>query len=72
MTVTDSISPASSILNTALTASAQTALPRLDAVPIIYLHALEFEVTGTGEIYELVSRQSGADFVLAAIYLNEA
>ena len=25
-----------------------------------------------GEIYEFVSRQSGADFVLAAIYLNEA
>ncbi|WP_297945099.1 hypothetical protein [uncultured Campylobacter sp.] len=72
MAATDSISPASSMLNTALTASAQTALPRLDAVPIIYLRVLEFGATGTGEIYELVSRQSGADFVLAAIYLNEA
>ena len=51
-------------------ASAQTAPPRLGAVPIIYLHALEFDATDTGEIYELVSR--GADFVLAAIYLNEA
>ena len=40
------------------------------APPIIYLHALEFDATGTGEIYELVSR--GADFVLAAIYLSEA
>lgn len=39
------------------------------SAPIIYLHALEFSATGTGEIYELVSR--GADFVLAAIYLNE-
>nr|WP_314218481.1 hypothetical protein [uncultured Campylobacter sp.] len=68
----DSISSASSMQNTALTASAQTASPRLGAVPIIYLHALEFGATGTGEIYELVSRQSGADFVLAAIYLNEA
>ena len=39
------------------------------SAPIIYLHALEFSATGAGEIYELVSR--GADFVLAAIYLNE-
>lgn len=69
---TDSISSASSMQNTALAASAQTASPRLDAVPIIYLHALEFSAAGTGEIYEFVSRQSGADFVLAAIYLNEA
>ena len=69
---TDSISSASSMPNTVLTASAQTASPRLSAVPIIYLHTLEFGATGTGEIYELVSRQSGADFVLAAIYLNEA
>ena len=42
------------------------------SAPIIYLHALDFGATGTGEIYEFVSRQSGADFVLAAIYLNEA
>ena len=42
------------------------------SAPIIYLHALEFGATGTGEIYELVSRRSGADFLLAAIYLNEA
>ncbi len=69
---TDSISSASSMQNTALTASAQTSSPRLDAVPIIYLHALEFSAASVGEIYELVSRQSGADFVLAAIYLNEA
>ena len=69
---TDSISSASSMQNTVLTASAQTALPRLGAVPIIYLHALDFSADGVGEIYELVSRQSGADFVLAAIYLNEA
>ena len=41
------------------------------SAPIIYLHALEFSATGAGEIYELVSRQSGADFVLAAIYLSE-
>ena len=68
---TDSISSASSMQNTVLTASAQTALPRLGAVPIIYLHALDFGADGVGEIYELVSRQSGADFVLAAIYLNE-
>ncbi len=72
MAATDSISPASSMLNTALTASAQTALPRLDAVPIIYLHALDFCAASMGEIYELVSRRSDADFVLAAIYLNEA
>ena len=51
-------------------ASAQTAPPLLGAVPIIYLHALDFDAAGMGEIYELVSR--GADFVLAAIYLNEA
>ena len=42
------------------------------SAPIIYLHALEFSAASVGEIYELVSRQSGADFVLAAIYLNEA
>lgn len=53
-------------------ASAWTTPPRLDAAPIIYLHVLEFGATGTGEIYELVSRRSGADFVFAAIYLNEA
>ena len=41
------------------------------STPIIYLHALEFSADGVGEIYELVSRRSGADFVLAAIYLNE-
>lgn len=40
------------------------------SAPIIYLHVLDFDATGMGEIYELVSR--GADFVLAAIYLNEA
>lgn len=40
------------------------------AAPIIYLHALDFDAASMGEIYELVSR--GADFVLAAIYLNEA
>ena len=39
------------------------------SAPIIYLHALDFSA---GEIYEFVSRQSGANFVLAAIYLNEA
>ena len=69
---TDSILPASSMQNTVLTASAQTAPPRLSATPIIYLHALEFSAAGVGEIYELVSRRSDADFVLAAIYLNEA
>jgi len=42
------------------------------SAPIIYLHALEFSAASVGEIYELVSRRSGADFVLAAIYLNEA
>lgn len=42
----------------------------VSAPPIIYLHALEFSAASVGEIYELVSR--GADFVLAAIYLNEA
>ncbi|WP_298029467.1 hypothetical protein [uncultured Campylobacter sp.] len=69
---TDSISPESSMPNIVPAASAQTSSPRLGAVPIIYLHALDFGATGTGEIYEFVSRQSGADFVLAAIYLNEA
>ena len=69
---TDSISSASSMPNIVPAASAQIASPRLGAVPIIYLHALDFGATGMGEIYELVSRQSGADFVLAAIYLNEA
>ena len=44
----------------------------LAPAPIIYLHALEFGAASVGEIYKLVSRQSGADFVLAAIYLNEA
>ena len=53
-------------------ASAQTASPRLDAVPIIYLHVLEFSASSIGEIYEFVSQRSGADFVLAAIYLNKA
>ena len=42
------------------------------SAPIIYLHALEFSAASVGEIYELVSRRSGADFVLAAIYLSEA
>ena len=69
---TDSISSASSMPNTVPAAPAQIAPPRLSAVPIIYLHALEFGAASMGEIYELVSRQSGADFVLAAIYLNEA
>ena len=84
---TDSISSASSMLNTvpampaqktsfhssdATAAPAQIVPPRLGAVPIIYLHALEFHAASMGEIYELVSRRSGADFVLAAIYLNEA
>ena len=69
---TDSISSASSMPNTVLTASAQTAPPLLGAVQIIYLHVLNFGAPGTGEIYELVSRRSGADFVLAAIYLSEA
>ena len=68
----DSISSASSMPNTVPAASAQTASPRLGAVPIIYLHALEFSAASVGEIYELVSRRSGADFVLAAIYLSEA
>ena len=44
----------------------------VSAPPIIYLHALEFSAASVGEIYELVSRRSGADFLLAAIYLNEA
>lgn len=66
------ISSASSMPNTVPAAPAQIAPPRLSAVPIIYLHALEFGAASTGEIYEFVSRQSGADFVLAAIYLNEA
>ena len=72
MAATDSISPASSMPNIMPAASVQTALPRLSAAPIIYLHALDFGAAGVGEIYELVSRQSGADFVLAAVYLNEA
>ena len=42
------------------------------SAPIIYLHALDFSAASMGEIYELVSRQSGANFVLAAVYLNEA
>lgn len=42
------------------------------SAPIIYLHTLEFSAASVGEIYELVSRRSGADFVLAAIYLSEA
>ena len=42
------------------------------SAPIIYLHALGFDATGMCEIYELVSRRSGADFVLVAIYLSEA
>lgn len=49
-----------------------TSTPLLSSVPIIYLHALEFSAASVGEIYELVSRRSGADFVLAAIYLSEA
>nr|WP_314378343.1 hypothetical protein [uncultured Campylobacter sp.] len=69
---TDSISSASSMPNTVPAASAQTAPPRLSAAPIIYLHALEFSAASTGEIRELVSQQSGADFVPAAIYLSEA
>ena len=75
---TDSISSASSMLNTVLATSARAAVPappsaeEATSVPIIYLHALEFSAASMGEIYELVSRQSGADFVLAAIYLNEA
>ena len=74
----DSTSPASSMPNIVPAASARTSVPALPSaeevvsVPIIYLHVLDFGATGTGEIYELVSRQSGADFVLAAIYLNEA
>ncbi len=39
---TDSISPESSMPNIVPAASAQIASPRLGAVPIIYLHALEF------------------------------
>ena len=69
---TDSISSASSMPNTVPAASSQTAPPRLSAAPIIYLHALEFSAASTGEIRELVSQQSGADFVPAAIYLSEA
>ena len=62
----------------ATAASARTSVPappsaeEVASVPIIYLHALEFSAASVGEIYEFVSRQSGADFVLAAIYLNEA
>lgn len=44
----------------------------LAPAPIIYLHALEFSAASVGEIYEFVSRRSSADFVLTAIYLNEA
>ena len=69
---TDSISSESSMPNIVPAASAQIASPRLGAVPIIYLHALDFSAVSMGEIYEFVSRRSGADFVLAAIYLNEA
>lgn len=75
---TDSISSALSMQNTVLTASARTSVPALPSaeevmsVPIIYLHVLDFGAASTGEIYELVSQQSSADFVLAAIYLNEA
>ena len=69
---TDSILPELSMQNTVLTASVQIAPPCLSAAPIIYLHALDFGATGTGEIYEFVLQRSGADFVLAAIYLNEA
>ena len=69
---TDSISPASLMPNTVPAASAQITPPCLSAAPIIYLHALEFDAAGMDEIYELVSRRNGADFVLAAIYLNEA
>ena len=58
--------------NTVLAASAQIASPRLSTAPIIYLHALDFSAASMGEIYEFVSRRSGVDFVLAAIYLNEA
>ena len=83
----DSISSASSMPNTvpampahkasfhssdATATPAQIASPRLSAAPIIYLHVLEFGAAGVGEICELVSQRSGADFVLAAIYLNEA
>lgn len=69
---TDLISSASSMPNTVPAAPAQIASPRLSAAPIIYLHVLEFGAAGVGEICELVSQRSGADFVLAAIYLNEA
>nr|WP_315084095.1 hypothetical protein [uncultured Campylobacter sp.] len=61
--MTQSVQPATSFA---------TSTPLLSSAPIIYLHALDFGATGMGEIYELVSRQSGADFVLTAIYLNEA
>lgn len=62
----------------ATAASARTSVPappsaeEVASVPIIYLHALDFGAASVGEIYELVSQQSSADFVLAAIYLNEA
>lgn len=54
-------------------ASVQSTLsePRLGAVPIIYLRALGFSAVSMGEIYELVSQRRGADFMFAAIYLNE-
>ena len=53
-------------------ASAPSFAKEAASAPIIYLHALEFSAASVGEIYEFVSRRSGADFVLAAIYLNEA
>ena len=69
---TDSISSTSSMPNIVPAASAPSPAEEVASVPIIYLHALEFGAASVGEIYELVSRQSSADFVLAAIYLNEA
>lgn len=74
---TDSISPVSSMQNTVPAASARTSVPEPPSaeevvfMPIIYLHALDFSAASMGEIYEFVSRRSGADFVLAAIYINE-
>ena len=68
--------PASATPNTPLVTSSAAPAPsfakEVASAPIIYLHALDFGATGTGEIYEFVSRRSGADFVLAAIYLSEA
>ena len=49
--MTQSVQPATSFA---------TSTPLLSSAPIIYLHVLDFGAASMGEIYELVSRQSGA------------